>query len=263
MGFRDDHDAALARASALERENARLRAEVHRLERGEPVPPEPGPDAGERRRTARAGLLALIGGLVTLGGCAVAVALALGAVEVAVGIGALTIALLIPIPIAAGLMVVPGADDLLVLSGRRYAGPAGSTRGFRVLRPGDPPVLRIPFLEQVGRLHAGPIPVTLAVRSFYCKGNQTLDARGTGTVRIIRHEPQVHHAVERFLGRFRAEIGRVAAETLAGHLRAVAADLTAAELTSDPARVADQLRQAASEDLAKLGLELLTLDLQL
>jgi hypothetical protein len=41
MGYRDDHDAALARIEALERENARLVEENAALRRGEPAKPRP------------------------------------------------------------------------------------------------------------------------------------------------------------------------------------------------------------------------------
>ena len=70
------------------------------------------------------------------------------------------------------------------------------------------------------------------------------------------------NAIERFLGRERDEIRRVAKESLEGHLRGVLAKLTPEEVNEDRLKFANTLLDEADDDLRKLGLQLDTLKVQ-
>jgi len=72
----------------------------------------------------------------------------------------------------------------------------------------------------------------------------------------------IGNAIERFLGKDRAEIARVVKETLEGHLRGVLATLTPEELNEDRLKFSRQLEASSGPDLEKLGLELDVLKIQ-
>jgi flotillin len=71
----------------------------------------------------------------------------------------------------------------------------------------------------------------------------------------------IGNAIERFLGRTE-EIGRVAKETLEGHLRGALATLTPEEVNEDRLKFANSLSKESLDDLRKLGLQLDTLKIQ-
>jgi flotillin len=81
-------------------------------------------------------------------------------------------------------------------------------------------------------------------------------------VKVSADRRHVGNAIERFLGRGRDEIRRVAKETLEGHLRGVVATLTPEEVNEDRLKFAAVLEAEASADLRKLGLRLDTLKIQ-
>ncbi len=70
------------------------------------------------------------------------------------------------------------------------------------------------------------------------------------------------NAIERFLGKKREEIARIAKETLEGSLRGVLATLTPEEANTDRLKFAQEVMNQASEDFRKLGLVLDTFKIQ-
>ncbi len=146
------------------------------------------------------------------------------------------------------LRIVP-PKTALVFTGRRR--PDG--RGYRVVTAGR--ALKMPFLEQVTELTLAPLPLELNLR-LHSKDGQQVSVGARGRVRISKQPAQIHHAIERFLGSDTDQIVRVAGEVLEGHLRQVVVTREASAVRSDLAGTLQQLRAAAEEDLAKLGLEL-------
>src|SRR4029453_5035719 len=67
---------------------------------------------------------------------------------------------------------------------------------------------------------------------------------------------------ERFLGKPRQELMRIAKETLEGNLRGVLAQLTPEEVNQDKTRFAHSLLEEAEHDLNRMGLVLDTLKIQ-
>jgi flotillin len=81
-------------------------------------------------------------------------------------------------------------------------------------------------------------------------------------VKVPGEEPLLQNAIERFLGRSRGEITKIAKETLEGNLRGVLAQLTPEEVNHDKARFAHILLEEAERDLHRMGLTLDTLKIQ-
>ncbi|MEM9490432.1 MAG: SPFH domain-containing protein, partial [Myxococcota bacterium] len=119
-----------------------------------------------------------------------------------------------------------------------------------------------PVVETVDRLDLTNMIIDIRVAGAYCKGGIPLNVEGVANVKIASTEPQIGNAIERFLGKPRAEIIRVARETLEGNLRGVLSTLTPEEVNQDRIKFAESLLQEAGQDLTRLGLELDTLKIQ-
>ena len=151
-------------------------------------------------------------------------------------------------------------DEILIFSGRSYQHADGRVTGYRVLSGGWG--IRVPILEAVERMDISLISVPMTVQGAYSEGGIPLAVHAVANVKVFSDEKYVGNAIERFLGRGRAEIARVAKETLEGHLRGVLATLTPEEVNEDRLKFASQLSEEAERDLEKLGLQLDTLKIQ-
>ena len=121
---------------------------------------------------------------------------------------------------------------------------------------------RIPLLEDVDRMTLNTIPIDIQVSGAYSRGGIPLEVHAVANVKISSNERLVGNAVERFMGRDRAELQRVAKETLEGHLRGVLATLTPEEVNEDRLKFANALVDESEEDFEKLGLALDVLKIQ-
>jgi flotillin len=157
------------------------------------------------------------------------------------------------------LLYVSAPNEALIFSGRvRRSGPREV--GYRVVRGGRG--LRVPLLELVDSMDLTNIAIDIEVRGAYSKGGIPLNVHGVANVKLPGEEPLLNNATERFLGRTRLEIMKVAKETLEGNLRGVLALLTPEEVNQDKARFAQTLLEEAEHDLHRMGLVLDTLKIQ-
>jgi flotillin len=111
------------------------------------------------------------------------------------------------------------------------------------------------------------IAVRMSVTGAYSNGADDklgipLSVHAISNVKIDSSPLYIGNAIERFLGRGRDEIARVAKETLEGHLRGVLARMTPEEVNEDRLKFAKMLAEEAEADLQKLGLQLDTLNIQ-
>jgi len=157
------------------------------------------------------------------------------------------------------LLYVSAPNEALIFSGR--ARQAGRRElGYRVVRGGRG--LRMPLFELVDSVDLTNIAIDIEVKAAYSKGGIPLNVHGVANVKLPGEEPLLNNAIERFLGRTRPEIMRVAKETLEGNLRGVLALLTPEEVNQDKARFAQTLLEEAEHDLHRMGLVLDTLKIQ-
>jgi len=157
------------------------------------------------------------------------------------------------------LLYVGAPNEALIFSGRiRKSGPREV--GYRVVRGGRG--LRAPLFELVDSVDLTNIAIDIETRAAYSKGGIPLNVHGVANVKLPGEEPLLNNAIERFLGRSRPEIMRVAKETLEGNLRGVLALLTPEEVNQDKARFAQTLLEEAEHDLHRMGLVLDTLKIQ-
>ncbi len=158
------------------------------------------------------------------------------------------------------LVQICDPNKILIISGRKYRRPDGQVVGYRVIYGGR--TFRIPILETVRIMDLTTMPVPIEVTNAYSKGGTPLDIQAIANVKIARDETLVGNAIERFLGRGREEISRVARETLEGNLRGVVATLTPEQLNEDRLQFAERIASDVRNDLMKLGLHLDTLKIQ-
>jgi flotillin len=177
-----------------------------------------------------------------------------------VAIAVLIFATLIAIWGVNALVQICDPNKILIISGRKYRRPDGQTLGYRVIYGGR--TIRIPILETVRTMDLTTMPVPIEVTNAYSKGGTPLDIQAIANVKIARDETLVGNAIERFLGRGREEISRVARETLEGNLRGVVATLTPEQLNEDRLQFAERIASDVRNDLVKLGLHLDTLKIQ-
>ena len=173
----------------------------------------------------------------------------------------------IVIIVVAGLLVYTLKNLLFVATPNQVLVLAGGSRrsgervvGYRAVRGGR--AVRVPLLETVHWMDLSNIPVEIEVRHAFSKGGIPLNVQGVAHVKLPGTEPRLSNAVERFLGRSRAEIAQVARETLEGNVRGVLAQLTPEQVNEDKVAFANQLLEEAEHDFMRMGLVLDTLKIQ-
>jgi flotillin len=174
-------------------------------------------------------------------------------------LGALAIAALVMVVIVTRLIYICAPNEVLIFSGtRRTVGTRDV--GYRLVQGGRG--IRIPMLERVDRMDLTNMIIDLRVQGAYSKGGIPLNVEGVANLKIAGTEPIIGNAIERFLGKTRDEVMKVARETLEGNLRGVLATLTPEEVNRDRVKFAQELLTEADKDLHSIGLELDTLKIQ-
>merc|ERR550519_66544 len=85
-----------------------------------------------------------------------------------------------------------------------------------------------------------------------------LTVTGVAQVKIMKNPELLHTASEQFLGKKEHEIKSTVLQTLEGHLRAILGTLTVEEIYQDRDRFAQLVREVASPDVGKMGIEILS-----
>lgn len=167
--------------------------------------------------------------------------------------GGLAMGLLVFIGLARQFLYIGRPNELLIFYGRNKGSQPMLGGGRRWV---------IPLLEEVDRMPMNTIPIEIQVTNAYSRGGIPLDVHAVANVKISNEPERVNNAIERFMGRDRDELRRVAKESLEGHLRGVLARLTPEEVNEDRLKFANALVDEAEEDFDKLGLALDTLKIQ-
>jgi len=162
--------------------------------------------------------------------------------------------------VARNLIYICGPNEVLVFSGSKGRSPDGQPRGYRVIKGGRG--FRVPLIETVDRVDLTNMVIDVTVSNAYSKGGIPLTVQGVANVKVAGHEPALSNAIERFMGKERREIVKVAKDTLEGNLRGVLSQLTPEEVNEDKIAFAEKLLEEAEHDLARLGLTLDTLKVQ-
>jgi len=157
------------------------------------------------------------------------------------------------------LIYICAPNEVLIFSGRaRLLG--NRLVGYRLIKGGRG--VRLPLLERVDRIDLTNMIIELAASGAYSKGGVPLTVHAVANVKVAGQEPVLNQAIERFLGRGRGDIIRVAKATLEGALRGVLATMTPEEVNEDKIIFAERLVEQAEADMNNLGLVVDTLNVQ-
>ena len=171
----------------------------------------------------------------------------------------LLVLLAVGVVVITRLVHICAPNEVLIFSGSTRL--VGNRKvGYRLVQGGRG--IRIPLIEQVQRMDLTNMIIDIRVAGAYAKGGIPLNVEGVANLKIASTQPTIDNAIERLLGKPRAEIIRVARETLEGNLRGVLATLTPEEVNQDRIKFAQELLTEADKDLKNLGLELDTLKIQ-
>ena len=174
-------------------------------------------------------------------------------------VGIFVIGVVATIMLIKNILYVCQPNEVLVFSGRARAAD-GRTLGYRIIKGGR--AIRVPLIETVDRMDLTNMIIELQVRGAYSKGGIPLTVQGVANLKVPGEEPLIHASLERFLGKSRGEIMKVARETLEGNLRGVMATLTPEQVNQDKEAFAQKLTEEAEHDMTNIGLVLDTLKIQ-
>merc|ERR550519_3016803 len=85
-----------------------------------------------------------------------------------------------------------------------------------------------------------------------------LTVTGVAQVKIMKNTDLLKTACEQFLGKSTREVESVVLQTLEGHLRAILGTLTVEEIYKDREAFASLVREVASPDVGRMGIEILS-----
>lgn len=151
-------------------------------------------------------------------------------------------------------------NEVLIFSGRSHLLADGTKVGYRTIRGGRG--FKWPIVETAHRMSLASIPVSMTLNKALTRDMIPVELKAVANVKVSSKEAPLHNAIERFLGKRQDEIARSAREIVEGNLRGVLASLTPEEANAKRAEVADQVKQAAAEDLGRMGLDIDTLKIE-
>ena len=157
-----------------------------------------------------------------------------------------------------------GPNEVLIISGRRrtVTGPDGRRRtvGYRLVHGGGTFVW--PIKEKVQRMSLELMTLEVRTPEVYTVNAIPVTVDGVAQVKIRGDEDSIAVAAEQFLSRSRDDVMRTVLQTLEGHMRAVLGTLTVEEIYRGRSELARRVREAASEDLHKMGMEIVSLTIR-
>jgi flotillin len=116
--------------------------------------------------------------------------------------------------------------------------------------------IKWPIIETMNELDMTISSVVIKVHGAYSKGGIPLDVQAIANIKLSADPELIDNAIERFLGRSKSEIIRVARETLEGNLRGVISTLTPEQINEDRMEFADRISSDVKHEMDKLGLHL-------
>lgn len=167
--------------------------------------------------------------------------------------------LIVGISAIKGLIYICAPNEVLIFSGGRTQ-ERNRSYGYRLIKGGRG--VRVPLMERVDKMDLTNMVIDIQAVNAYSKGGIPLTVQGVANVKIAGHEPLIHNAIERFLGKTRQEIMQIAKATLEGSLRGILATMTPEQVNADNLVLAESVVREVEQDMTSLGLVVDTMKIQ-
>lgn len=123
--------------------------------------------------------------------------------------------------------------------------------------------LKIPFVERMDKLDLSLIPIDVKTSSEVPTADYiNIKVDAAVNVKIGKDTESLNKAAVNFLNKRNDEIGRVAREVLEGNMREIVGQMQLQEMVSDRQKFAEMVKENAAPDLAAMGLEIISFNVQ-
>ena len=158
-----------------------------------------------------------------------------------------------------------GPNEVLVISGRRRKRqlPSGETTevGYRICKGGGAFVW--PIIEKYDTLSLELLTLAVGTKDeVYTVQGVPVLVDGVAQVKVRGDDVSIGTAGEQFLSKGQEEVGRVATQTLEGHLRAILGTMTVEDIYKNRDAFSNRVQDVAASDLANMGLQIVSFTLK-
>jgi len=156
-----------------------------------------------------------------------------------------------------------GPNEVLIISGRKHKIDDKTGKkivGYRVIKGGGTFVW--PVKEQIRRMSLELMNLDVRTPEVYSIHGVPISVEATTQVKIKGDDLSIMTAAEHFLSRSKDDIMKTALQVIEGYMRATISALTPEEIYQKRRDLADKVKTAASSDLGKMGLEIISLTIK-
>ena len=175
---------------------------------------------------------------------------------VIIAMAAMMLVIFVFAAIWASRYVKVGPNQVLIVSGRKVQLPDGRFVGFRIVKGGG--TLVFPVVERADVLSLEVITIEMPRSKAQTAGGRSVEADCVAQVKIIGDDDSIVAAAEHFLSKSQAEIKNIVRPVLERHLSGVLGSSSVEEATQNPAAYTAKVQTAASVDLGKMGLGMIS-----
>jgi flotillin len=147
-------------------------------------------------------------------------------------------------------------NQVLVVSGRKYRLPDGTSVGFRIVKGGGTFVF--PVIERLDVLSLGVFTIEMPKAKIPSAQGVPATVDCVARAKIKGDDVSIFASIQHFLSKKEDEIKNSVWLVLEKHLRAVFTRLSTEEINRDLAACATNVEAAASADLAELGVTIVS-----
>ena len=123
--------------------------------------------------------------------------------------------------------------------------------------------VKIPFFERLDKLDLSLIPIDLKTSSEIPTADYiNVRVDSNINIKIGKEDDFIARAAVNFLNKSGKDIGLIAREVLEGNIREIIGTMTLEEMVSDRQKFAEKVKENANPDLAAMGLEIISFNVQ-
>ena len=122
--------------------------------------------------------------------------------------------------------------------------------------------IRIPFFERMDRLYLGQMTVDIKTEQSVPTNDINVNVDAVAKVRITPSQEGIRLAAKNFLNKKPEDITMDLQDSLQGNMREIIGTLSLKEINTDRDSFSDQVMLKASKDMDKLGIEILSCNIQ-